>query len=414
MRRLAVLAPFRVRSFRFQWPADLLTSWASEMETLILGWYILVTTGSVLLLTVFGALQFLGTLIAPLMGVAGDRIGHRNVMCAMRTVYMLLAATLMTLAFAHALSPQVVLVIVGLNGMVRPSDMGVRTALTAHTVPSDLLIGALGVARTTVDSARIAGALAGAGLVVAFGLGPAYVAVTTFYAAGALLTLGVTTPQPHAHAATATTRVASPWHDLKEGISYVLSTRGLHAATWLAFLINATAYPVTNGLLPYVARDVYGTDQTGLGYLVASFASGALLGSITLAVAGGRVRLQRVLIISCTIWYAMLLILAQTGRMTSGIPCLVLAGFMQSMSMVSLSGILMHATDPRFRGRVMGVRMLAIYGLPFGLLAAGALVGRIGFGATATIYAGVGLVLTLITAVRWRAAVRRQAVTSDQ
>jgi hypothetical protein len=28
---------FRVRSFRFQWCADLLTSWAFEMETLVLG-----------------------------------------------------------------------------------------------------------------------------------------------------------------------------------------------------------------------------------------------------------------------------------------------------------------------------------------------------------------------------------------
>lgn len=40
----AMLAPFRVRSFRFQWPADLLTSWGSEMENLVLGWYILVET----------------------------------------------------------------------------------------------------------------------------------------------------------------------------------------------------------------------------------------------------------------------------------------------------------------------------------------------------------------------------------
>ena len=36
-----MLAPFRVRSFRFQWPADLLTSWGIEMENLVLGWYIL-------------------------------------------------------------------------------------------------------------------------------------------------------------------------------------------------------------------------------------------------------------------------------------------------------------------------------------------------------------------------------------
>jgi len=61
------------------------------MELLILGWYILVQTGSVLLLTVFGALQYVGTLIAPLFGLAGDRLGHRNVLCSMRVVYATLA-----------------------------------------------------------------------------------------------------------------------------------------------------------------------------------------------------------------------------------------------------------------------------------------------------------------------------------
>ena len=49
--RPSALAPFRIRNYRFQWPSDLLTSWAFEVETLVLGWYILVETGSVLLLT---------------------------------------------------------------------------------------------------------------------------------------------------------------------------------------------------------------------------------------------------------------------------------------------------------------------------------------------------------------------------
>ena len=35
---IAALTPFRTRSFRYQWPADLCTAWALEMETLILGW----------------------------------------------------------------------------------------------------------------------------------------------------------------------------------------------------------------------------------------------------------------------------------------------------------------------------------------------------------------------------------------
>jgi hypothetical protein len=48
--RVPALAPFQIRSFRFQWPADLLASWAFEMEGVILGWFVLVSTGSVLAL----------------------------------------------------------------------------------------------------------------------------------------------------------------------------------------------------------------------------------------------------------------------------------------------------------------------------------------------------------------------------
>ena len=87
-----MLAPFATRSFRFQWPADLLTSWAFEMETIILGWYVLVETGSVLWLTVFGALQYLGTLIAPVYGVVGDRLGHKSLLLGMRAAYAVFAA----------------------------------------------------------------------------------------------------------------------------------------------------------------------------------------------------------------------------------------------------------------------------------------------------------------------------------
>src|SRR5215471_18527980 len=81
-----MLAPFRVRSFRFQWPADLLTSWGIEMENLVLGWYILVETGSVLALTLFWALQYLGTLLAPVVRHGGrpDRAPHRDLRDARR------------------------------------------------------------------------------------------------------------------------------------------------------------------------------------------------------------------------------------------------------------------------------------------------------------------------------------------
>ena len=119
------------------------------METIILGWYVLVETRSVLWLTVFGAVQYLGTLVSPLFGVAGDRLGHRNVLFGMRVAYAVLAAVLMVLAFAGVVTPLMVMIIATLTGLVRPSDLGVRGALVAETMPNEALIGAMSISRTT-------------------------------------------------------------------------------------------------------------------------------------------------------------------------------------------------------------------------------------------------------------------------
>ena len=152
MLRLQALAPFRFRNFRFQWSADLLTSWAFEMETLILGWYIIVETGSVLLLTVFGALGYGGTLIAPVLGLVGDRIGHRRLLAAMRLVYAAVASALAVLALSGWLSPLLVCCLAAVTGLVRPSDLGLRGALIAETMPFDQLTGAMSFSRATWDS----------------------------------------------------------------------------------------------------------------------------------------------------------------------------------------------------------------------------------------------------------------------
>lgn len=399
-------APFRVRGFRFQWPADLATSCAFEMETLILGWYVLVETGSVVLLTVFGVLQFTGTLVAPMLGLMGDRVGHRNVLCMMRGIYTTLAAVLMISAFAGAPSPAFVLVMAGLNGLVRPSDLGVRMALAGDLLPAGDWVAAMGILRTTSDFARIGGALAGAGIFAAFGMGPAYVAVLGCYALGLSLTLAIrVAPRPRRAAASATAAAAakpSTWRELKDGIAYAWSSPRLLAAMLIAALVNLTAYPLSNGLLPYVAREIYRIDQTGLGYLVAGFATGALLGSLVVILRRG-IEPARVMIVSAVAWYVALLVFAQMRGPLSGFGMLVLAGFAQSFCMVTLAVLLLQSTSEAFRGRIMGVRMLVIYTLPLGLLAAGGLIKRVGFHATATLYACAGLLLVAAIALFWRA-----------
>ena len=406
-------APFEVRSFRFQWPSDLLTSLAFEMETLILGWYVLVETRSVILLAVFGSLQFLGTLIAPVFGVVGDRLGRRTLLCSMRAFYACLALLLMMLGLAGLLTPVIVFAIAVPAGLVRPSDLAMRNALIGDTMPHDRLMKAMGLSRITMDSAKIAGALAGASLFALLGLGYSYIFVAAFYLASFGLTLGVskvhafrTRPGQIAEAG-APAASSSGWRDLKDGLRYVWNTPDVLAMMGLAFLANLTAFPVSSGLLPYVARDIYHIDEIGLGHLVAAFAVGALAGSITLTLAGRPKNAPRFMVGSLLLWYASLAVFAPFETKAGGLVLLLFVGFFQSLSMVTMAVALLSTVSDRFRARVMGVRMLAVYGLPLGLLASGVMIACVGFVGTVALYCSVGAIATVAIGLRWRASIRR-------
>ena len=399
--RAPALAPFRIRSFRFQWPSDLLASWAFEMEGVILGWFVLVSTGSVLALAVFGSLQFLGTLISPLFGMAGDRIGNRNVLLLMRLGYLILAACLMSLFLTDLASPVPVFILATLMGLIRPSDITMRNLLVGETMPADYLMRAMGVSRTTADSARIVGALSGAGLVAALGSGLAYVAVCGVYALCLALTFGVGLRRLRVLSEGEV--AVSALGALRRGFAYVWSTPVVRSVMLLAFLVNFAAYPLTGSLLAYVARDIYRMDQTGLGWLIASFAGGALAGSILVSLYGAHIRPARTMIVCALVWMSCNLIFSWLTTPLPGEIVLFVSGLFQSFCMIPMSVILLRVTDPAVRGCVMGVRMLAVYGMPVGLLLSGPLVEWVGFALTGTLYSAVGIVFTLVIAVWWRA-----------
>jgi Na+/melibiose symporter-like transporter len=395
------LAPFQIRSFRFQWPADLLASWAFEMEGVILGWFVLVSTGSVLALAAFGSLQFLGTLISPLFGMAGDRIGNRSLLCLMRAIYVAVATALAVLFLAGLAAPAPVFGLAIVMGLVRPSDITLRSLLVGETMPASYLMRAMGVSRTTADSARVVGALSGAGLVAALGSGLAYVVVCTAYAASLALTFNVGIRRVRVVGEDALH--ASPMRALRQAFAYIWSTPDMRALMLMAFLMNFAAYPLVGSLLAYIAKDIYSLDQTGLGWLIACFAGGALLGSIAISTHGARIRPARTMLAGALAWFTLNFAFSWIATPLWGEVVLFLAGFVQSFCMIPMAVLLLRVADPKFRGRVMGVRMLAVYGMPLGLLLSGPLVERVGFPLTGSLYSLLGIVFTLVIAVSWRA-----------
>jgi hypothetical protein len=411
--RAARLAPFEVRSFRFQWPADLATSWAFEMEALILGWYVLATTGSVQQMVAVAALVWLGSLLAPFFGMAADRFGARAILLFTRGAYALCAAALAALTLSGLLETWHVFLVAAVNGLMRPSDTAMRYLLVGQTMRPQLLIGSLGLTRTSGDSARVAGALTGTAGVALVGMGLAYTAVAALYATAFFLSLGIASAPRRARGAGTSASARAVFAGLQQAVVYVWGKPDLLGALCMAFLINLFAFPFTLGLLPYVAKEVFAMGQSGLGWLAASAAIGALTGS--LAVGAGRIRPRaaRVMLLTGAAWFVANLLFGQTNSIGVALALLFFSGVAQSFCIVPIETVLLRGSSEEMRGRVMGLRVLAVWGLPLGLLASGPIIARIGFPAMALLYGGLALAATFTIAWRWHGALWDHAARAN-
>ena len=128
----------------------------------------------------------------------------------------------------------------------------------------------------------------------------AYVVITAMYAISFVLSRGV-----HDVAALLQNPIdqTSPLKDLRLAFVYVWQKPVLMGAMALAFLVNLLAFPFSLGLLPYVAKNIYLTNQTGLGFLGASFALGGLLASMTLSTHRFKLRAAQTMLLSACAWF---------------------------------------------------------------------------------------------------------------
>ena len=89
-----------------------------------------------------------------------------------------------------------------------------------------------------------------------------------------------------------------------------------------------------------------------------------------MVLSGGSRHPERLTFVFTAIWYAVLLGFGHLQTLGGGLLALLAAGFAQNVAMISMGATLLSAAGAEFRGRVMGVRQLAVYGLPVGLMAA--------------------------------------------
>ncbi len=343
------------------------TSAGQWFQQITVGWLVWDMTHNAFLLgsiNGFRALPLL--LLAPVGGVAADRVNRKWLLQGTAVFLFLASATMAAILFADVLQVWFLFAFALITGVAWAFNNPVRQSIVPNLVPKHELMNALALQSAGFNITRILGpALAGVILAYLGGvenfmlMGLAYVGVFA-------MVVPMVVPE--------TTRAAdtSVRANLVEGIKYVWSHRTLRIQLILAFVPTILAFPYM-ALLPIFATDVFGKAQSAFGIMGSAIGVGAVIGTLTLATLSNVERRGMLMMGAILLLGIALVAFSQTKSFELALVFLALTGAAQMVYLTTNQTILQLIVPDELRGRVMGIYMLSQGMMPLGGLLGGAL-----------------------------------------
>ena len=162
------------------------------------------------------------------------------------------------------------------------------------------------------------------------------------------------------------------WRELKLGLRYVASRKGLRYLLFLAPLESLFMVTIVV-LLPFFVEDFLRVKPDWYGFLVAAFGAGSFLGSIVAGGTNATGRVRKWAYLACAMGFgvaAISLSFARSPWVTMG--WIFAAGAMSGFNTIHALSLAQVTTPPELRGRVLGLfETLGLSAMPIAAGAAG-------------------------------------------
>ncbi|MFP6566976.1 MAG: MFS transporter [Dehalococcoidia bacterium] len=377
----------RQRNFGLVWSSIMLGGMGAQMETLVMAWFVLTLTDSPFLVGLAGSARMAANILALFAGAIADRMPRHLLLSGVGFVMGSLAIILLALLLTDTLEVWHIFVISFSSGLARIFQMPAGQSLAADSVPQDRISTSVALINSGMNLNLIIGPLIGGILFEAFGPEGAYALISALYISSGVCALFIRVIR-----LTEQTR-ESVWRLVLGGLRYVKVQQALWAGLLVAVIINLTGFPFHTTLMPIFAKDVLGTDARGLGLLISAFGIGALFGSFALASVQNMKHTGRLLIVAVIVWHASMLVFSTSTSFPTSLAVLVVSGMAFSATLVLILTVLLRTALPEYRGRIMGLRVLAIYAHTFGSLSSGGMASLWGAPVAANINAVWGVTM---------------------
>ena len=381
-------------NFRKLWISDLLLGFASNIEILIIPWIIITKTNSGLVLGLYGASRYFSTIFAPVFGGIIDGFNKKHTLILSRAYMLIHSLIFMVLSFQDILSVTNIVVISFFYGMAHNFDRISRESLTQIIISRKNLTNAAALISTTYDVSKIIAPLIGAAIYYAYGVTIAYILVGILYLLAVFMIFAVKINKMIKD------KKSSIYNELVDGIKYLMNDRILISLMLFAALANLTTLTLTNAFLPFISKDMLNGDANLLAVLISFSAIGSLLGSILMTTGIFRDKPGKILIFFMIIWHVLMITTSLFPVKTIMFVLLILFGSSTAICTILLTMLILTITEKKMIGKIMGIRQLAIFAFPIGLLAGGYMIDQIGLEFSIQAIGFLGLVLSILIGYR--------------
>jgi len=356
------LNPFKTllrhRNFRLFWIGQTTSLIGTWMQSMAQGWLALELSNSAFLVGLVASVGSLPILVLSLhAGEMVDRTDKLKVVQIGQAAFGLQAVALWWFTWSHHITIGWLLVLATINGIINAIEIPARQSLVIELVGRDDLPAAIALNSSGFNLARIVGPSIGALIIARLGLAWCFGVNAISYVAVLAGLMMVQLPKwvPREH-------LASVLEGIQQGVRYMRDTRSVSSLMRLVTVYSVLGVPYLT-LMPVVARDRLGLDAGGYGVLLACVGIGGLVGALSLAAIGDRIRRGLLLLWSSLAYGLLLIVFALVTKAIAAYPILLGLGFFMIVNSALANSMLQHLVPNELRGRLMAAYSFVVVGL---------------------------------------------------
>ncbi len=365
------------------WIGQAFSLLGSSLVGFALIWWLTTSTGSATVLALATLAGMLPQIVlSPFAGVIVDRFSRRIVMLAADSAVALTTLLLLSLFAAGLAQPWHVFVAMFIRSAGGAFHFPAMQASTSLMVPEQHLSRVAGMNQTLQGLMSIAAPPLGALLISVWPIHQVLLIdiVTALLAIGPLLVFAIPQPPKRTSASGTPAPQTSFTQDLREGLRYVLSWRGLSIIMLMAMALNFLLTPAAS-LIPILVTKYFGGGAPQMAMQEAAWGAGAIAGGLLLSVWGGfKRRILTSMLGLSGIGLGFLVIgLLPPSMFVAAVVCFFFLGITNPITNGPIFAVLQSTVAPEMQGRVMSLLMAASGAMtPLSLLVAGPIADALG------------------------------------